>query len=69
MSGTDRDSVLGWPEPLEGKVDSDLKHCELQDAIARGVIKGGLWLLCIVGGIAVVLFCASLAIDAFRPAY
>lgn len=65
MSTNDRHDLLRWPSPVQPEKGAPLHPFEMQDLIARGVLKGGLWLVVVIGSIALLLIVGNYGVSKF----
>lgn len=65
MTKNDRHDLLRWPSPVQPDEGKPMHPFEMQDMIARGVLKGGLWLAVILGSIALLLVVGKYGVTQF----
>lgn len=59
------EKLLSWPKPTAELGADEATTRDLENAIARGVIRGGLWLIGIIGAIALVLAVSNYGFSKF----
>jgi hypothetical protein len=62
---SDRQSIVRWPNKVDEQTTGKMSTPEFQDAIARGVLKGGLWLAVILGSVALLVVVGNYGVSKF----